>query len=211
MDIASLIISLIILLFSVILHEIAHGTVAEYFGDNTARLMGRLSLNPLVHIDLYYTILMPLLLALAHLPVLGAAKPVPVNYNNLRNFRWGVFWVSIAGILTNLCIAFIFSIPLHFAASLPQAAINVFSTVVILNIYLAVVNMLPIPPIDGSKVLAALFGEKAIYKVSQFERFGIIPFVIFIYLVFSFAPFQNAMTSVVSFFFKIFGLGSVVG
>ncbi|MEK7075577.1 MAG: site-2 protease family protein, partial [Patescibacteria group bacterium] len=101
-----LIISLAVLLFSVILHEIAHGSVAEYFGDDTARVMGRITINPIVHLDLYFSFLIPIVLYMSGSPIIfGAAKPVPVNYSNLKNFRWGVFCVSIAGILTNLLLA----------------------------------------------------------------------------------------------------------
>src|SRR5258708_4505183 len=153
---------LIILLFSAILHEIAHGAMAEHFGDDTARMMGRITLNPISHIDPYFTILVPLLLFMSGSPVIfGAAKPVPVNYYNLRNFRWGVFWVSIAGILTNLLIAFAFSLPLRLMTVSP-AVHDLFIAVAEINIFLAVVNMIPIPPIDGSKVIAALLGEGAI-------------------------------------------------
>jgi len=208
--IPSIIISLLILLFSAILHEIAHGAVAEYFGDDTARRMGRITLNPIVHIDPYFSILVPLLLFLSGSPVIfGAAKPVPVNYFNLRNFRWGVFWVSIAGILTNLFLAFVFSLPLHLH-NISQPVATLFTNIVEINIFLAVVNMIPIPPIDGSKVLAALIGERAIQAIMRIEMrgfLGILPFIVLIYLLFTTAAFQSVLLPVAGFFFKIFGLG----
>ena len=210
MNITSLVLDLIILLFSAILHEIAHGVMAEKFGDPTARLMGRITLNPISHIDPYFSILLPALLWYAGSPVIfGAAKPVPVNYNNLRPYRWGVFWVSIAGVLTNLFLAFAFSIPLHFS-TLPDLARQIFTEIATINIFLAVVNMIPIPPIDGSKVLAALLGEWAINKVAALESHGIwglLPFIIIIYFLFTTALFQNIMIPVANFFFRIFGIG----
>ncbi len=204
-----IVIFLIILLFSAILHEIAHGAVAEYFGDETARYMGRITLNPIKHIDPYFTILIPLILVLSGSPVIfGAAKPVPVNYYNLRNFRWGVFWVSIAGILTNLFIAFAFSLPLRFGHVAP-AIHDLFISIAEINIFLAVVNMIPIPPIDGSKVLASLLGERAINWIMSIEMrglLGILPFMILIYILFSSSGFQNIMLPIVNFFFRILGI-----
>ncbi len=209
MTIIAIVIQLIILLFSAILHEIAHGAVAEHFGDDTARRSGRISLNPIVHIDPYFTILIPLILALYGSPVIfGAAKPVPVNYGNLRNFRWGVFWVSIAGILTNLFVAFAFTLPLRFFAVSPTIH-DIFILIAEINVFLAVVNMIPIPPIDGSKVLAALLGENTIEAVMRIEMrgvVGILPFLIIIYFLFSSGGFQRVMLPIVSFFFRLFGI-----
>ncbi len=204
-----LIISLAILLFSAILHEIAHGSVAEYFGDDTARAMGRITINPLVHLDLYFSFLIPIVLYMSGSPIIfGAAKPVPVNYNNLRNFRWGVFWVSIAGILTNLFLAMIFALFVR-VLPLPETVQSIFILVAQINILLAVINMIPIPPIDGSKVLAALFGESAINWIMNIEMrglAGILPFLILIYLLFFTGAFQHLMMPIIGFFFRIFGI-----
>lgn len=204
-----IILYLIILLFSAILHEIAHGAMAEHFGDDTARMMGRITLNPIKHIDPYFTILVPLLLFMSGSPVIfGAAKPVPVNYYNLRNFRWGVFWVSAAGILTNLLLAFAFALPLRFMAVAPGIR-DIFVAIIEINVFLAVINMIPIPPIDGSKVLAALLGEGAIQKIMAIEMrgiWGVLPFIILIYFLFSSAGFQSVMLPVVNFFFRILGI-----
>ena len=209
MTVIAIIIQLAILLFSAILHEIAHGAVAEHFGDDTARRSGRISLNPIVHIDPYFTILIPLLLVLSGSPVIfGAAKPVPVNYNNLRNFRWGVFWVSIAGILTNLFIAFIFALPLRFFTVAPVVH-DLFYLIAEINIFLAIVNMIPIPPIDGSKVLAALLGENTIEAIMRIEMrglLGVLPFLIIIYFLFSSGGFVRVMIPVANFFFRLFGI-----
>ncbi len=209
MSATSIVISIIVLLFSAILHEIAHGSVAEYFGDDTARRMGRITLNPIVHIDPYFTILVPLLLVISGSPVIfGAAKPVPVNYANLRNYRWGVFWVSAAGILTNLAIAFIFTIPLKFFA-VSSTVHDLFVLIAEINIFLAVVNMIPIPPIDGSKVLAALLGERTIDALMRIEMrgwVGVLPFMILIYFLFSSGGFERVMLPIASFFFRLFGI-----
>ena len=208
----TIVIYLIILLFSAILHEIAHGRVAEYFGDDTARMMGRITLNPIAHIDPYFTILLPAILVFSGSPVIfGAAKPVPVNYYRLRNFRWGVFWVSIAGVLTNLFLAFSFSIPLHYiSADSPLASICYIAVQV--NVFLAVINMIPIPPIDGSKVFAALIGERAIRWIMSIEMrgwLGILPFIILIYFLFATSAFQGILIPVANFFFRIFGVAGL--
>lgn len=210
MPIENAVIFLVILIFSAILHEIAHGAVAERFGDSTARDAGRITLNPISHIDPIFTIIVPLTLYLSGSPVLfGAAKPVPVNYYRLHPRRWAIFWVSIAGILTNLLLALIFSIPLHFASTNSEIT-SLFATVVEVNIFLAVVNMIPIPPIDGSKVLAALLGDWAIDRVTALESngiWGLLPFFVVIYLIFLTPLFGIVATPVVNFFFRIFGLG----
>lgn len=203
------VIFLLILLFSVILHEIAHGAVAEYFGDDTARLSGRITLNPVKHIDPYLTILLPALLYLSGSPfIFGAAKPVPVDYSRLRNFRWGVFWVSIAGVLTNLFLAFVFTLPMRFM-EVSDTIRAVFILIAEINISLAIVNMIPIPPIDGSKVLAAIFGERAIEWVMRIEMrglAGILPFIILIYLLFASNLFNTLLQPIFIFFFKLFGI-----
>jgi Zn-dependent protease len=204
----SIIIFFIVLLFSVILHEIAHGAVAEHFGDDTARVMGRITLNPISHIDPYFTILVPLLLYFSGAPIIGGAKPVPVNYFKLNNFRWGVFWVSIAGVLTNLFLALVFSLPLRFML-VSQPVHDLFIQIISLNVFLAIFNTIPIPPLDGSKVFAALLGEWAIKKVMSLEMrglLGVLPFFIVIYVLFSTSVFQTVMLPIANFFFRIFGV-----
>lgn len=205
------IVYLIVLLYSAILHEIAHGAVAEYFGDDTAREAGRISLNPISHIDPYFTILLPLTLVYFGSPVIfGAAKPVPVNYYNLRNFRWGVFWVSVAGVLTNLILAVVFALLMHFAAPTRQMA-EIFAGVARINVFLAVVNMVPVPPIDGSKVVAALISESAINKITAIEMrglIGLIPFILIIYFLFASSSAQKLLLGIANFFLNLFGVGS---
>ena len=145
--------SLIILLFSIIMHEIAHGSVALRLGDPTAKNAGRLTLNPLKHIDTFGTILLPLLLVLIRSPfVVGWAKPVPVNPYNFRDQRCGALKVSVAGPATNFLIAVIFGLAIRFIP-LPETLKFLFGLIVIYNFVLALFNLIPIPPFDGSHIL----------------------------------------------------------
>lgn len=166
----SAIILIVILLFSAILHEIAHGFVADRLGDPTARLMGRLSLNPRKHIDPFMSILLPLMLIVSGSPVIfGAAKPVPVDPFNLKEGRKDLALVSISGPLTNVIIAIIgatiVKLILYFSVNpginpITPFLTSFFYSVVQINLLLAIFNMLPIPPLDGSKVFALLLPEK---------------------------------------------------
>lgn len=166
-------VSLVVLIYSAILHEIAHGLVAERFGDPTARLLGRISLDPRRHIDLYMTILLPLLLILSHSSVIfGGAKPVPVDPFNLRDGRKDIAIVSLAGPLTNLflaiCGTILFKLFFHETSfwavlsssftitSLFDVISKILVQIISINILLALFNLLPIPPLDGSKVFALL-------------------------------------------------------
>ena len=145
--------SLIVLLFSVILHEVAHGSMALKLGDSTAKFAGRLTLNPLKHIDLFGTIILPASLVLTGSPfVVGWAKPVPVNPYNFRDQRWGSLKVSLAGPLVNFSLAVVFGFLIRFVA-LPETTLTLFSFIVIYNFVLALFNLIPIPPLDGSHVL----------------------------------------------------------
>lgn len=144
--------SLIVLLFSVILHEVAHGSVALKLGDHTAKYAGRLTLNPLKHIDPFGTIILPALLILTKSPfVIGWAKPVPVNPYNLRDPKWGMLKVSLAGPLANFSVAVIFGLISRFVP-LPETTAMLFGLIVIYNFAWALFNLLPIPPFDGSHI-----------------------------------------------------------
>lgn len=165
-----IIITLVILIFSAILHEIAHGLVADRLGDPTARLLGRLTLNPRPHIDPIMTILLPLMLILSGSPVIfGGAKPVPVDPFNLKEGRKDLALVSLAGPLTNICLAIIGALIFHAIVNIVGIndisggllfLLRVLKTVVSINILLAVFNLLPIPPLDGSKVFSLLLPDK---------------------------------------------------
>lgn len=170
--------SVLILIFSVIVHEVMHGYVALMFGDHTAERAGRLTLNPIPHIDLVGTILLPGLLLL--LPILtgtspgfliGWAKPVPVNPLNFRDLRRGEIYVSLAGVGANFVLALAFAVLYHVSAAffLNPWAMQIFEFGVQVNLVLAVFNLLPVPPLDGSKVLIALLPYEA---AKNFERIG---------------------------------------
>lgn len=178
-----LLLGLIILIFSAILHEVAHGYVADRLGDPTARLAGRLTLNPLPHIDPLMSVFLPLLLIFSGSPIIfGAAKPVPVDPFNLREGRKDLALVALAGPLTNILLAIVASLFLKLLTSLPADAIALqagifyplLSLVIIYNILLAVINLLPIPPLDGSKVFSFLLPEKEAAIYLSLSSFGIV-------------------------------------
>src|SRR3989338_6432696 len=149
-----------ILIFSIIVHEISHGYMAEVLGAPTARLSGRLTLNPVPHLDLWGSFIIPLILILTNAGfVIGWAKPVPYNPHNLRNKKWGEALVAGAGPATNIGIALLFSVLLRVDAGsgfLPSSFVTLTMSVVFINLLLAFFNLVPIPPLDGSKVLASL-------------------------------------------------------
>ena len=147
---------IIALIISVVIHEMAHGFTADWLGDPTARLAGRLSPNPIVHLDPIMSVLLPGLLLATGSPILfGAAKPVPYNPYNFSNQRWGEAMVAAAGPLSNIVIALVFVglIYLNEALGFSAAFVELAYMVVILNFFLAVFNLVPIPPLDGSKIL----------------------------------------------------------
>ena len=173
------------LLLGVILHEVAHGWVAGKLGDPTARLSGRLTLNPLAHIDPFGSILIPALLILSQAPFLfGYAKPVPVNFNNLRNPKKDMVWVALAGAVTNLILALGFAIFHRFLMTasplweLPiirlilQPLILMLRYGVVINVALAIFNLIPILPLDGGRVMVGLLPMRAAYRYSKLEPFG---------------------------------------
>ncbi len=181
-----IVVVLLIILGSVILHELSHGAVAYWLGDRTAKDAGRLTFNPLKHIDPFMSILIPVILYLMHAPVFGGAKPVPVNYHNLKGREWGMALVAIAGPLTNFLIAFIAFAIAHFSgilsASGNQMARFVFSEIVIINLGFMIFNLIPIPPLDGSRVLYAISPDIVRNFMMQIERYGVIVVYILIFL-----------------------------
>lgn len=198
--------SIIILLFSVIVHEVMHGVVALKFGDRTAQNLGRLTLNPIPHIDLFGTILLPLLLIISGSPLLfGWAKPVPVNPLNFSNLRKGELMVSLAGIFANFGLAAAAAILFHILNSLPQnfpaIAGALLRFTVLINLVLGIFNLFPIPPLDGSKVLLALLPYNLAKEFQKLEQYGFI-----ILLIFLFIPMGNStlLETILSFFVSIF-------
>lgn len=177
MDIVITIFSLVILIFSVIIHELAHGSVAFSLGDVTAKYEGRLTLNPLKHLDPFGSVILPSLLFLAGSPVLvGWAKPVPVNPYNYKDQKWGSLKVASAGPLSNLALALVFGLALRFLPiglldTIPAMAL-LFSFIVQINIMLAIFNLVPIPPLDGSWILFHFFPH-SLEKVKIFlQQYG---------------------------------------
>ena len=173
---------IIILLFSIIIHEIAHGAIANYLGDSTAKYEGRLTLNPLKHLDPVGSVLLPLMLAIFQSPFLiGWAKPVPVNPYNLRNPKKDMAKISVAGPTVNFAVALFFSLIIHFF-SIPENLLAIFSIIIFINILLAVFNLMPIPPLDGSKILFSFLPSKFEYVQIWMEQFSLFLFLGFVFL-----------------------------
>lgn len=178
----SILITFVILLFSAIVHEVSHGLMAEKLGDDTAREEGRITLNPIPHIDPFGSILLPMLLLAVHSPIIfGAAKPVPVNFNNLRNPKSGMALVSLAGPLSNFALALLFVIPIKLGLT-NSISYPILLQAILINLVLGIFNLVPIPPLDGSKILASLGSDKWMEKILSLERYGFILVIIFLYL-----------------------------
>jgi Zn-dependent protease len=156
-----IIFQVVVLIFSVIIHEISHGFMAERLGDPTARMAGRLTLNPLRHLDIFGSFIVPLTLAFTSGIAIGWAKPVPYNPYNLKDPHRGGALIAAAGPAANLFVALVFGLIIRFAdrgfLPLDSGLVNLFEIVVYINILLGIFNLLPIPPIDGSKVITVLF------------------------------------------------------
>lgn len=167
----AILLSFLILILSIILHEVAHGYAADSLGDPTARLAGRLTLNPLPHIDLMGSVAIPALLVLSGSSVLfGWAKPVPYNPYNLKNKRWGESLVAVAGSATNLLIALVFGLIIRFGAGvLPESAITVAATIAFVNLFLGLFNLIPFPPLDGFTVLRTILPWHLGTSLEKFE------------------------------------------
>lgn len=182
------------LVVAVVLHELAHGYVAHRLGDPTARLAGRLTLNPIKHLDIFGSFLLPVALKLSGSPIIfGYAKPVPVNFANLREVRKGTIWVAFAGVLTNMILAVI-SAALFQMISTTEAFwvqtqlalpaiifLQLLTYSVIINCVLALFNLIPIPPLDGSRIAVMLLPAALRGPYARLERFGII--IIFVLLI----------------------------
>ncbi len=181
MDPIAIIFSIAILIMSVVIHEVAHGYAALFQGDPTAKMEGRLTLNPLIHLDPFGSVLLPLVTFLTAGFAFGWAKPVPYNPYNLRNQRWGELIVAIAGPLSNVAIALIFGLILRFGVgSIPSSAEFLIVYIVIINLGLAVFNMVPIPPLDGSKVLYAFLPFRFQEFRQNLERYSFLLVIVFI-------------------------------
>lgn len=183
MDATNAIFYIAILIMSVVVHEVSHGFMAEYFGDNTARNAGRLTLNPIKHLDFFGSIILPFVLVISHSPFLfGWAKPVPYNPNNLTDRKWGTIAVASAGVMANFLIAIIFGIIIRISASfvLPDSFYFITSAIVIVNLALGIFNLVPIPPLDGSKILFSFLPSRAFSFILAYEQYSLILLLIFI-------------------------------
>lgn len=172
-------------LFAISVHESAHAWSADKFGDPTGRLQGRITLNPLPHIDLIGTIILPLVLAVIHAPVFGWAKPVMVNPYNLRRPRRDMIWISAAGPISNLLVSG--SAILLFLAAKPIAVVHLVPIkylllyLIVINIYLAVFNLIPIPPLDGSGILEGFLRGEALHVYQRMKPYSFFILLIIFY------------------------------
>ncbi len=195
-----------VLIFSVVIHEVSHGYAALALGDRTAQDAGRLTLNPLPHMDLFGSVLLPLLLVISQSPILiGWAKPVPFNPHHLRNQKWGPAIVGAAGPLANVSLAVVFGLVLRFLPDLAGGASRAFAlnfmsiagTIALLNLGLAIFNLVPIPPLDGSKVLFAFLPYKWRGLEYMLEHYGFFLLLIFIFF------FSRWLAPIILFIFRL--------
>ncbi len=214
MSLLLIFLQIVVVLFAVVVHETSHGYVAWLLGDPTAKLSGRLTLNPIPHIDPIGTIILPAFLAILHMPLFGWAKPVPVNPSRFRDWRKGMMLVAIAGPGSNIALGLISGFLLYLIKKYSPAAnffalrflsqggrlplISLLSLMLIfsflINFFLAIFNLLPIPPLDGSRVLAWIMPRRWLPEYYRLERYGILLLFIFIYLD-SYIGILNALAS----------------
>lgn len=193
------IISIVILIFSIIIHEIAHGFMADKLGDPTARLQGRLTLNPIKHIDPVGSIIVPLITSLSGF-TFGWAKPVEYNPYNLKNKRQGEFLIALAGPMSNILLAAIFGLIIRFAsagATTVTPFIEICSYIVIINLVLAIFNLIPLPPLDGSKLLFAWLPQQYGQLRMMLETYGMIFILVVVFFLWP------VISPIVSFAFRL--------
>lgn len=203
-----IIIVLGVILFSMTLHEVMHGFVAYWLGDDTAKLEGRLTLNPIKHIDPILTIALPLILAVIGGPIFGGAKPVPFNPARVRYEEWGAALVALAGPLTNFVIAFLFFGIFAVIGSPDGILGQVLVTTIVVNLGFFVFNMIPIPPLDGSRVIYALAPDFVRRGMEAIEQYGIILVFAIVMLASSLIGMfmSSAIAAILELFAQIFGV-----
>lgn len=201
-----ILITFIILIFSAIVHEVSHGLMAEKLGDSTARDEGRITLNPIPHIDPFGSILLPLALLWAGSPVVfGSAKPVPVDFNQLKPRRLGMALVSLAGPFSNFALAALFAAILKIGIGVSRIAEPILFQAMVINIVLGIFNLIPIPPLDGSKILLAAAPDSWARPILSMERWGFVLVFLFLYT----GLLSLILVPAVNLFLKVFGLGSI--
>jgi Zn-dependent protease len=193
---------IIILIFSAILHEVSHGAAANYMGDPTAKYAGRLTLNPLKHLDFFGSFILPavmLLITAGRGPVFGWAKPVPINPYNFRDQKYGAAKIALAGPASNLAVALFFGLALRFFPSIAdiQGLDVIFSYIVYINLLLAVFNLLPIPPLDGHHILFAFLPQSLDNFKMVLSQFGL--FILLFIIFFAF----DWVILIINFLFKL--------
>lgn len=174
-EIGTILVVLVVILFSMVLHELAHGLVAYWLGDDTAKEEGRLTLNPLKHLDPVLSLILPLLMLLSGGVVFGGAKPVPINTRNLRHGAWGMALVAIAGPLTNFVLALVSFLLGFWTGGLADGGLLgvIFWEMVLVNLGFGIFNLIPVPPLDGSRVLYALAPDGVRRVMEAMEGMGI--------------------------------------
>ena len=205
MELLSILIVVVILLVSIVIHEIAHGATAYWLGDDTAKVAGRLTLNPLAHIEPTISIIMPLVCIIAGLPVIGGAKPVPVNTRKINGGEWGMALVALAGPLSNFLLALIG----YGIFSLLNISSGLFGSILVLfmkiNLGLMLFNLLPIPPLDGSKIIYPIAPEFVQDIIEKLEKNSWLVFVIILLFTAQISAVIGMVQSwILSFFVAIF-------
>ncbi|MEK7113199.1 MAG: site-2 protease family protein [Patescibacteria group bacterium] len=191
---------IVILIMSVVIHEVSHGFAAYYFGDKTALYAGRLTLNPLKHLDMFGSVILPFLLVIIKAPFLfGWAKPVPYNPENFENKKLGTLAVASAGILSNIFLAVVFGLLMRLSLKyfFSPDLLAILSLIVMVNLGLAIFNLMPVPPLDGSKILFELLPRSMYSVISFMERYAL--FLILLFIVF----FADYLYPILSYFYTL--------